>query len=127
MVRADEVKAVIKGPIEQDKPEDLDGLWKLLNSKPAVETTSVAATSTPSIDTVKIKRSYEFAGQLVTYVPCWTILTFQGREGSPKRFCRSKSVFLFHSCLEYPYWLSTIGKTCLSTACKTKIQPRKYG
>ena len=26
MIRADEVKAVIKGPIEQDKPEDLDGL-----------------------------------------------------------------------------------------------------
>ena len=76
MIRADEVKPVIKGPIGQDKPEDLDELWKHLNSKPAIETTSVAATSALSSDTVKIKRSYEFAGQLVTYVPSKIILTF---------------------------------------------------
>ena len=58
---------MIKGPMEQDKPEDLDVLWKQLNSKPAVETiTTVTNTSTPASDTVKIKRSYEFAGQLVT-------------------------------------------------------------
>jgi hypothetical protein len=67
------VKAVIKGPIEQDKPEDLDELWKQLNSKPTAEA-SVATTSTLSNDTVKIKRSYEFAGQLVTYVRCKIIL-----------------------------------------------------
>jgi len=67
---------VIKQSIEQDKPEDLDELWRQLNSKPAVETTAVAATSTPSGDTVKIKSAYEFAGQFVTYIPWGIILTF---------------------------------------------------
>jgi hypothetical protein len=76
MDRADEAKPVIKGPIGEDKPEDLDELWKQLNSKPAAETTSVALTSAPSSDTVKIKRSYEFAGQLVTYFPYRITLTF---------------------------------------------------
>ena len=52
--------------MEQDKPEDLDALWKQVNSKAVVEITAVATTSTPLGDTVKIKRSYEFAGQIVT-------------------------------------------------------------
>ena len=62
--------------MEQDKPEDLDALWKQVNSKPVVETTAVATTSTPLGDTVKIKSAYEFAGQFVTYIPWGIILTF---------------------------------------------------
>ena len=56
-----------RGPIEPDKPEDLDALWMQLNSK-SDEKLDAAGSAPPStVDTIKIKRSYEFAGQLVTY------------------------------------------------------------
>ena len=67
MNRAEEVKAKEKAPVEQDKPEDLDALWAKLNEKSAIETT-VPVSNTPAStdDTIKIKRTYEFAGQTVT-------------------------------------------------------------
>ena len=56
-----------KAPIEQDKPEDLDALWKQLNEKPAIETTApVSNTAVSTEETIKIKRTYEFAGQTIT-------------------------------------------------------------
>jgi hypothetical protein len=73
---------VVKGPVEQDKTEDLDALWKQLNSKPVVEATTVTSVSAPTCDTVKIKRTYEFAGQLVTCVLLLNVLIIKGGERS---------------------------------------------
>ena len=65
--RAEKGKAQEKAPVAQDKAEDLDALWKKLNEKPAIETTVSASNITASADeTIKIKRTYEFAGQTVT-------------------------------------------------------------
>ena len=65
--RAEEGKAQEKAPVAQDKAEDLDALWKKLNEKPAIETNVPALNITTSADeTIKIKRTYEFAGQTVT-------------------------------------------------------------
>lgn len=65
--RAEEIKAQEKAPVVQDKVEDLDALWKKLNEKPAIETTVPSSNITMSADeTIKIKRTYEFAGQTVT-------------------------------------------------------------
>jgi len=66
--RAEEVgKAQEKAPVEQDKPEDLDVLWEKLNQKPAIETSAPASSIPASTDdTIKIKRTYEFAGQTIT-------------------------------------------------------------
>lgn len=58
-----------RGPVEQDKPEDLDALWKQLNSKSDEKPANAAALPSSTSDTIKIKRTYEFAGQLVTSVP----------------------------------------------------------
>lgn len=61
-----ETKAADKPVPKDDKPEELDEVWKKLNAEPNV-TTSVARTeSIVTEDTVKIKRTYEFAGQVVT-------------------------------------------------------------
>ena len=59
--------AVAKGPVQLDKPEDLDALWTQLNAKTTVESSTTMTASVPTTDTVKIKRSYEFAGQVITY------------------------------------------------------------
>lgn len=65
--RAEEVKPQTQAPVAQDKAEDLDALWKKLNEKPAIETTVPTSNTTISTDeTIKIKRTYEFAGQTVT-------------------------------------------------------------
>ena len=82
MFRSDDSKAVVKGPVEHDKPKDLDALWKQLNSKPVVEAAAVTSVSAPICDTVKIMRTYEFAGQLVTYVPRMNVLIIKGGKGS---------------------------------------------
>ena len=68
-IRADEVKTAVIGRTgqEKEKPVDLDELWKQLNSKPAMEATCVMNKFTPTDDTVKIKRSYEFAGQFILF------------------------------------------------------------
>ena len=80
-IRADEVKAPAKVTVQQDKPEDLDAIWKQLNSKAAADTTTTKSVSAVTGDTVIIKRSYEFAGQLVAYTHEITVLIIQGRKG----------------------------------------------
>ena len=61
-----ETKAAAKLVPREDEPEKLDEVWKKLNAEPNI-TTSVAGTeSIVTGDTVKIKRTYEFAGQVVT-------------------------------------------------------------
>lgn len=42
-------------------------MWKKLNSNPNQETVATTATTEPNKDTISIKRTYEFAGQLITY------------------------------------------------------------
>jgi hypothetical protein len=42
-------------------------MWKQLNSNPNQETVAITATTEPNKDTISIKRTYEFAGQLITY------------------------------------------------------------
>jgi hypothetical protein len=52
----------------KDKPEDLDTVWKQLNAKAEPVTAATTSEAVATVDTVKIKRTYEFAGQVVTYV-----------------------------------------------------------
>ena len=49
-----------------DKSEDLDVIWKRLNEKPATEAVQSTATVSTGSDMIKIKRTYEFAGQIIT-------------------------------------------------------------
>jgi hypothetical protein len=58
---------VTRAPVEQDKPEDLDELWTKLNSKGDKKPDANATAASSTSDTIKINRSYEFAGHLVTY------------------------------------------------------------
>jgi hypothetical protein len=59
---------VTRAPVEQDKQEDLDALWTKLNSKEdeKPDANATVATASSTSDTIKIKRSYEFAGHVVT-------------------------------------------------------------
>jgi hypothetical protein len=63
--------------MEKDKPEDLDALWEQISSNPAAQSTATTNIATSTNESVKIRRSYEFAGQLVTYAPCASVLTEQ--------------------------------------------------
>jgi len=65
--RAEEGKAAPQAPLKQDKPEDLDALWKQLNDKKSGDHASTSSQVKLQSDTIKIKRTYEFAGQVVTY------------------------------------------------------------
>jgi len=53
--------------LKQDKPEDLDALWKQLNEKKIEEHVATENQVKVQSDMIKIKRTYEFAGQVVTY------------------------------------------------------------
>jgi len=50
---------------KEDNPEQLDAVWKQLNATPG-NGASFSASTTPATNMVKIKRTYEFAGQIVT-------------------------------------------------------------
>jgi hypothetical protein len=52
----------------QDKPVDLDALWEQLKSKPTEDAPTSSSAPVETTDIVKIKRTYEFAGQVVTYI-----------------------------------------------------------
>jgi hypothetical protein len=65
--RAEEGKVAPQAPLKQDKPEDLDALWKQLNEKETKDPASTSSQVKLQSDMIKIKRTYEFAGQVVTY------------------------------------------------------------
>jgi len=64
--KAEEPKPSSSKPLQEAKPEELDAMWKQLNSNPNQETVATTAATEPRKDTISIKRTYEFAGQLIT-------------------------------------------------------------
>ena len=51
--------------MKQDKPEDLNDVWKQLNTKTDTDTLKSEGIHQQT-QTVKINRTYEFAGQVIT-------------------------------------------------------------
>jgi hypothetical protein len=60
--------------VSTDKPEDLDAVWKQFNAKPDTDSTKFSPLSNEG-ETIKIRHTYEFAGQVVAYVFPFSSLT----------------------------------------------------